>query len=222
MAFQKRRLLTCLLVPVMVLTGMLFISILGISVISIIPTDYETTDIGEYGNYIGVAEKYQDEYMGRFFPESILPEFENVQYLFRSRTVDTYGFEAYLEFSFSDSSDFEAYIQNSTIGMRKSLFFFNNSYQEYVLLNEDTGYVYDNILLSDNSYTNEEGTVHYYVNCADIAKVLVNPSELRVIYVVVAVFDGGGTDTGFLNAFFSRFGIDPKEYEQYTRSINVR
>lgn len=213
---KKNKLIKCLLILVVALIGVLLLSIVGIAAINAIPTDYETTDIGEYGNYVGVAEKVQDEYMGRFFPEAILPEFENVQYQFRSRTVDTYGFEVYLEFTFQDADDFEAFIQNNTEGMRKGQFYFNDSYQEYVLVNEDTGNVYDSILLSDDSYTDEDGTIQYYINYANIAKVLANPSELQVIYIVVAVFDGGGTDTGFLNSFFSRFNIDPKEYEQHT------
>jgi len=213
---KKNKLIKCLQILVVALIGILLLSILGIAAINAIPTDYETTDIGEYGNYVGVAEKVQGEFMDRFFPEAILPEFENVQYQFRSRTVDTYGFEAYLEFTFRDADDFEAFIQNNTAGMRKGQFYFNDSYQEYVLVNEDTGNIYDSILLSDDSYSDEAGTVHYYINYAGIAKILANPSELRVIYIAVAVFDGGGTDTGFLNAFFSRFDIDPKEYEQYT------
>ena len=201
--------------------GLLCLMIVAIVFLCLsVPADFKTTDITDYGNYAGVAQKWQDAYMGRFFPEAISPEFENMQYSFCSRTVDTYGFEAYLEFTLPDMDALEAYLQENTEGMASGTFHFDEAYTEYVLWNEDSAYRYDHLQLSDSSYADESGNLQYYIDNADIAKILVNPAELRVIYVVLAVFDGGGTDTGFLNTFFSRFDIQPWDYEAYTKSLD--
>lgn len=195
-----------------------FLALLGLSIFWNEPIDYITSDPEEYGNYPGVLEQYQQEYMGRFFPEAIDPEFADIQYHFSSRTVDTYGFEAYLEFTFSDTDAMEAYLSRHTADMTRGTFYFDEAFQEYVLTNADTGYQYDHITLNPTPHADTDGQTYYYINHADIAKILVNPQQMRVIYVVIAVFDGGGTDTNLLNTFFTRFQIDPKAYEQYTKT----
>ena len=202
--------------PVILLVCAVSLVLLGLGIFWDEPIDYTTSDPGDYGNYRGVLEQYQAEYMGRFFPESLAPEFQDVQYHFSSRTVDTYGFEAYLEFTFSDADAMEAYLNRHTAGMTRGTFYFDEAFQEYVLTNADTGYQYDHITLNPTPHTDADGQTYYYINHADIAKILVNPQQMRVIYVVIAVFDGGGTDTSLLNTFFTRFRIDPMAYEQYT------
>lgn len=211
MIFVKRK-RGILLLAVLLLCG----TLLALSIFGAESIDYTTSNSGDYGHYQGVLEQYQAEYMGRFFPEALAPEFQDVQYHFSSRTVDTYGFEAFLEFTFSDADTMEAYLSQHTAGMTRGTFYFDNAFQEYVLTNADTGYQYDHITLNPTPHTDADGLTYYYINHADIAKILVNPQQLRVIYVVIAVFDGGGTDTSLLNTFFTRFQIDPKAYEQYT------
>ena len=200
------------------LIGAVFLALVGVGIFWNEPIDYTTSDPGDYGNYQGVLEQYQQEYMGRFFPEAIAPEFADVQYHFSSRTVDTYGFEAYLEFTFSDADAMEAYLSQHTAGMIRGTFYFDEAFQEYVLTNADTGYQYDHITLNPTPHTDADGQTYYYIDHADIAKILVHPQQMRVIYVAIAVFDGGGTDTNLLNTFFTRFQIDPKAYEQYTKT----
>lgn len=210
--------------------GIVFVAVLSLAVLFVplvlfgfvfesIPTDFITSDINEYGNYPGVLPKAKDEYITSFFPDSIKPVFVNPTYRFSSRNIDTYGFEAYLEFTFDSQEQFEEHLEKSTKGMKKGTFFFDNDYLEYVMVNQDTGYVYDTISLSSNSFTDDSGMTHYRIDYADIAKILVNPKERRVIYIALAVFDGGGSDTRLLNSYFSRFEIDPIEYQQYTNSI---
>ena len=187
------------------------------------PTRYETTDLADYGKYIcGCGEStYPEEYINQFFPEKLLDEFENVQYVYHSNHVDVRSYEAYLEFTFPSDELLNAHIQVVTEGMMKRTFHFDNGYQEYVLMNEDTGYVSDHVVLGKR-YDKQGEKAAYQIEFADISKILVNFQEKRVIYIALDVFDGGGTDTGFLNAYFDRFNIDPEEYEKYTENNTPR
>lgn len=187
------------------------------------PTRYETTDPGDYGKYIcGCGESnYPEEFINQFFPEELSDEFENVQYVYHSNHVDVRSYEAYLEFTFASDELLNAHVQLATDGMMKQPFYFDNSYQEYVLINEGTGYVSDHIMLG-RRYDKQGEKTSYQIEFADISKILVNFQERRIIYIALNVFDGGGTDTGFLNAYFDRFNIDPEEYEKYTEHNTPR
>ena len=209
-------------IAVIVLAAMLsLVSILLLLIfwIGSISTDYTTSDIIEYGNYSGVLQEAQDEYMNRFFPESIQPEFVNPIYHFSSRTVDTYGFEAYLEFTFASQEQYEEHIEKATEGMLQGTFYFDNDYSEYLLFHQNTGNVCDSLWLHHSPNIDDNGIPYYSIDYAGIAKILANPKERRVIYIALGVSDGGGSDTKLLNAYFSRFGIDPIEYEEYTDKI---
>lgn len=210
---------TQIIIGIIFIIGVFILVPLSLVVFERLSSDYETTDIADYGNYVGVAEKYQTEYINSFFPVSIQPEFVDPVFAFHSRTIDTYGFEAYLEFTINDTTQFEEYVRSSTAEMREGVFHFDNRYQEYVLTNEETKYLYDSLFLSQESFTGEDGSTYYYIDYADISKILVNPEEQRIIYVSLAVFDGGGTDTELLHTFFDRFGIDPLDYQRYTHNL---
>jgi hypothetical protein len=179
--------------------------------------DYITNDITEYGNYVGVMEKFQDEYIHSFFPDAIYPEFIDPVYSFRSRPVDACGCEVYLEFTMENPTQFEELVRRSTAGMQKGTFYYDNAYQEYVLVDDEAGCVCDTISLSKNTLIGEDGNTYHRIDYASIAKVLVNPEEQRIIFVSIYVFDGGGTDTQLLNTYFSRFNIDPTEYRSSSK-----
>jgi hypothetical protein len=175
-----------------------------------------THDPDEYGNYVGVPESYQQEFMGRFFPEEISSEFQNVTYCYASRPIDLYGFEAYLEFTIEDPAVFEAHVASATAGMRRGVFWFEPSYEEYVLptVNQET--FCDLLLLNSEKHDEETGSSYYTIEYAKIAKILVNKDEQRIIYVAMGVYDGGASDTVLLGTYFERFQIDPEEYEEYS------
>lgn len=180
------------------------------------PTYYETYAIEDYGNYPGRAEEYMNNYISVFFPDHISDDFQNVQYAFRRSNVDTYAFEAYLEFTIDSADAFQCHVQEATTGMIPGTFHFADDYQEYVLYDSNSGLLYDHLQLG-REYL-ESGIASYQIHYAKIAKILVNYEEQRVIYVALALNDGGGTRTSFLRTFFERFNIDPKEYALYTQT----
>ena len=182
--------------------------------------DYETRDIANYGIFIGHAEEYMHEYIERFFPSEISDAFHDVNYVFRSRAVDEYGFEAYLEFEIQDQEYFEQYIQTVTADLLSRPFYFDDTFQEYVVYDESDGFIYDHIQLGREYQDEEHKNPFFQIHYAKIAKILVDHSTRKVIFVALAVHDGGGSDTGFFCEFFNRFGIEPKEYEAYTSGIS--
>lgn len=183
---------------------------------------YETQSLEDYGKYIYTygVNNYTQEYIERFFPDQIPADFQNVQYRYHSNSVDSYAFEAYLEFTLKDDASFASYVQSITQNkdLVEKTFYFDDTYLEFTLIDKDTGFSYDHIQLGD-CYNHESGETYYQIHYADIAKILVKPSERRVIYIALALHDGGGTDTGFLNTYFNRFGIDPKEYEKHVSDV---
>lgn len=178
---------------------------------------YETQSVEDYGSFPGLAEEYMTEYINRFFPEQILDDYQDVKYVFRRSNIDEYSFEAYLEFTFDSADAFNAHVLDATEGMLPGTFAFDEDFQEYVVYDTDDGFVYDHLMLEHEHY--DDGEVSYSIRYAKIAKLLVNADEQRVIYIALALHDGGGTSTSFLRSYFDRFDIDPKEYELYTESV---
>lgn len=178
---------------------------------------YTTTSIDDYGSYNGRAEEYTTQYIGRFFPDKLLESFEDISYSFARSDIDTYAFEAYLEFTISDPSVFKEYVSTATTGLICSTFYFDSDYLEYVLHSPDNpSYLCDCILLGDVHQDKDTGEISYWVEFADISKILVNNKEQRIIYVALVVHDGGGSNTSLLGHFFRRFKISPIEYSAYT------
>lgn len=182
------------------------------------PILYETYSLEDYGNYPGLAEEYMTNYISRFFPNQILDDYQNVRYVFHRSNVDEYSFEAYLEFTFDSADAFHRHVQEATTGLLPGTFAFDDNYQEYVVYDSDSGFVYDHLRLGQE-YTEEDGERSHQIDYAKIAKILVNVEEQRVIYVALALHDGGGTRTSFLRTYFERFNIDPKEYELYAETV---
>lgn len=221
----SRKCVKALVIVISIFWGLLlaFYSLSGIVYLLIFmenrgqPTHYETYSVEDYGKYPGRAEEYMTGYISRFFPEQITDDFQNVNYAFRRSNVDEYSFEAYLEFTFDSLDTFQSHVREATDGMIQRTFAFDSEYKEYVLYDNDSGFVYDHLQLG-REYTDEDIT-SYQIHYAKIAKILVNYEEQRVIYVALALHDGGGTNTAFLRSYFDRFNIDPKEYAIYTQSV---
>ena len=179
---------------------------------------YETSDLEQYGKYVGGAEDFMTDYINQFFPKELSENFKDVQYTYHSCEIDEYAFEAYLEFSIEDDALFHEHVQKATEGMVSRPFHFDGSFQEYVLYAEDRDFLYDHIQLGEERVYGKPIKTHYQIHYAKIAKILVNTEDHRIIYVALALHDGGGADTGILDTFFTRFGIDPKEYEMLVNS----
>lgn len=170
---------------------------------------YETTDIADYGTYVGNFDnETPTAFINSFFPEEIDESFENVQYVYRARKGDSYAYEAYLEFTISDEAAFEAYIQEYTESEKLQVFPYDDSMQEWI--------VSDFLDLSSGPEREDSGGEYrgYGIHYAEIGKILIDPQENKLIYVALGVNDGGVVTTGYLKEYFERFGIDPLEYAE--------
>lgn len=173
---------------------------------------YETTDIADYGNYIGNNDNnFPSEFIGSFFPEKIGENFTDIVYSYRAENADTYGFEAYLEFTINDLEALQHHISKIAPLEEWQEFRFDSSYYEYVI---------SDVLAIDLWEPGGEhrGLPVYSISQCKIGRILFAPDENRVIYVAMGVFDGGGADTAYLCSFFDRFDIDPMEYAEYAES----
>lgn len=167
--------------------------------------EYVTTDISDYGHYIGNYDnKTTTELITSFFPDKIEPYFKDVQYEYRAKKFDTYAFEAYLEFTIEDDLCFSQYISDVTKDFPSASFQYDRQFQIYT--------VAEDFDLVDSLYTNNSTVRH--ISSADIRYIFVGKAENRIIYVALGVYDGGGVNTAFLHRFFTRFNIDPTKYER--------
>jgi hypothetical protein len=145
--------------------------------------------------------------------ENIQDNFENVKYSYKARKFDTYGFEAYLEFTISDNDEYEDFVKEYTMGLKGTSFPYDEEYIEYVL-EDQFELVYSNDKVKDGMvyYDGEIFEDPFAISDADVRKIICCPEEQRIIFVAIGVFDGGGTDANFLCAYFNRFNINPREY----------
>lgn len=180
------------------------------------PEPYETTEISQYGVYETISEESQEKYLKNFLPETLEPEFCNPQFIYHTQNHDKSGeFEVYLEFSIQDHTYFSEYVKQETVGMNGKPFPFDESYQEFVKTDPETGMEQDYLKLGNEiNYKDGKSKLHTIsIENACIRKILVNYNEQRIIYVVMVVDCELKPDTHHMDALFSRFGIDPVEYE---------
>lgn len=182
------------------------------------PVEYATNDPADYGSYItiyGNTASVAEKCITQFFPAELSDNFQDISYSYRSSTVDRVAFEAFLEFTIEDNLRFQEYVATVTEGITGEDFYFDQAFREFVIISPEPKFYHDSLWLGD-LFTNSDGESYYPINHGWISKILVNDDENRIIYISLGVHDGGGTGTDFLNVFFTRFGIDPKEYETYT------
>lgn len=187
--------------------------IASILLMIVAPVKYtETTDLADYGEFTGTGSKsFVENYINSIFPQSIDESFTNVSYSFKAENIDTYGFEAYLEFSIEDTEEFNRYIDAIKQEYSFQDFPYDSSFQECKI--EDVF-----VLFTDTDY-DPTSIPHYQITQAKIRKILYSKESQTIIYVAMGVYDGGGAGTDYLNVFFNRFGIDPVEYEQNADSM---
>ena len=190
-----------------ILIGFIFMCWIGLPLAQMtmdvhFPRLYSTTDINDYGKYVGNYDnKSVKEFVTSFFPEEIEDDFTDVRYSYRARKGDAYAFEAYLEFRIEDTSAFKTYIADKTGGNAVD-FEYDSDFKEYIIS--------DNFELVDS----DDGSASTSIGYARIGKILYSEKEQRIIYVALGVYDGGFADTDYLCVYFNRFGIDPFEYEE--------
>lgn len=178
-----------------------------------IPPRYtEITDIDQYGHYTGTgADSFTNNYIKSFFPVKIESIFTNVIYSYKAESTDTYGFEAYLEFTIADKTQFDEYIASIKTKDGWSASDFVPGFMEYNI---------ENVLVLDEPDAGDDPTSIFYQQIikAKIRKIMYSAEKQTVIYVALGVHDGGGIGTNYLNTFFDRFQIDPAKYEKAAQS----
>lgn len=182
--------------------------------VAIFPFPYSTTDVADYGNYIGnINNETPTRLISSFFPEKIEDYFSEVSYSYRAHTGDTYAFEAYLEFTIEDAAVYESYLSQISVDKEARRFTFDPKYTEYVIAKDLHPGRHEDI-------DDKTGKAYISIHCADIRIILCNDEEQRIIFVALGVFDGGIADTRFLTVFFDRFQIDPTEYVKFVSPEN--
>lgn len=164
---------------------------------------YESSDVSDYGNYIGNYDNETPrEFINSFFPEHIEEIFTDITYHYKAKKFDTYAYEAYLEFVIDDIDGFQTILNRYVDQSKSKPFLYNESYMDYSI---------SNVL---RLHIPEKAPNTYALNSAYIGKILYSQEEQRLIFWALGVFDGGGTDTSELNFFFDRFEIDVMDYQQ--------
>ncbi len=190
----------------------LTICICSLSACSHAPRVTEFSDINEYGKIIGTGT-LKSNYRAKkefysFFPSVIDPSFEDVKYHYKAIDNYTYAFEASLEFKLPDDKSFFAYVESVAPTEEFKIFPYDEEYLEY-LPEKNSLSLYEP---EPGEADEGEGTEYYSIEHARIKRVLINPSDRKILYVLVRVSEDYRTKTTDLDDFFSRFQIDPKEF----------
>lgn len=168
------------------------------------PEQYATSDIKNYGHYIGNADnQFASEYISAFFPENIESSFTDVTYSYRAQDWGNYAFEAYLEFVIEDERVFQEFISAKTAGMKSKVFSYDPNFVEYKLDDSLSVSVIDG---------GEDQISKIWIGSAKIGKILCNEKEHRIIFVAMAMRDAWDAYSDFFCCYFDRFNIDPAKY----------
>lgn len=186
------------------------VSILAMAILLIIvnlliyPFQYVTTDINDYGKYIGNSyNKTPRKVITSFFPEKIEPYFSDVNYSYRAERGNTYAFEAYLEFTIESTDTYKEYVSSVTAGLEGTPFPYDSSYIAYSI---------GSLILPDDDTFQVGETTHIGFRAADVRMILCSEEKQSIIFVAIGVFEGVDANSQFLSVFFDRFNIDPAEY----------
>lgn len=165
------------------------------------------SDVSQYGHYTGTASNaFVREYINSFFPEQIEEYFSDVKYVYKAAGRSNYDFEAYLEFSISDTTMFNRYVGEIAVEDSWETFPFHSDYQVY--------WIENGLDVRKSSIPDQGGENDYLIERARIRVILCNTEDQTMIFWALGVYDGGGVGTDFLNTFFDHFEIDALVYEQ--------
>ena len=192
--------ITMIAIAIIVLMAALFVGILLFDK----PKQYATSDINNYGRYIGNADnRFASEYICAFFPEIIESSFTDVTYSYRAQNWGNYAYEAYLEFVIEDEKAFYEFISANTSGLECKEFSYDPDFVEYTL--DD---MLDIGIINGEDDQNRKISIHN----ARIEKILCNAEEHRIIFVAMAMRDAWQAYSDFFCCYFDRFNIDPTRY----------
>lgn len=174
---------------------------------SVIPRQYITTSIDDYGVYTGNYDNdFPEEFISSFFPDEIEANFKNVSYSYRAQKSDTYAFEAFLEFEIEDENQYQNFVDTVSTNRVATEFPYDTSFIQYVVSDEFVPTVFDGKSQTDPYVVN--------IRFAEIGKILCSDKDNKIIFVAIGVYDGGVVKTDFLNVYFDKFEINPSEYNQ--------
>lgn len=97
----------------------------------------QTQDIADYGviegNYDNDTPR---EFIQSFFPEEIEVWYSDVEYYYWAKKMDTYSYEAYLEFEVPDKALYTRLVDEVTEGAELPVFEYDSQYREYTVSDE--------------------------------------------------------------------------------------
>jgi len=187
------------------------VCLLSLSACSDLPHITEFSDVKDYGTIKGNGffngDLHARKEFFKFFPKKLDPSFEEVRYHYKAVDNLAFAFEATLEFRISDPAGFNTYVRSIAPIEQFSVFPYDGKYLEYVPEENEL------ILWEPDPEHLEpgEGEEFYRIENAWIGRVLIDPSEQRVLYFLMVVEDDYYTNTSDLCDFFQRFNIDPLE-----------
>lgn len=135
-----------------------------------------------------------------FFPASIESDFDNVMSSYRTGKGDSYSYEAYLEFTIKDPTDYAECVEQYTREWEAQECAFDSAFKEYVI--------------ADEFYTNIAGGGQLHIQHAQIGKILQNDAEQRLIFVAFGAHNVAEQDVADLDVFLTRFGINLRYYAE--------
>ena len=163
----------------------------------------QTTDIADYGvitgNYDNETPK---EFVFSFFPEKISDDYSNVSYQYTAQKGDAYACQVWLEFDIEDEEKFTDFISAYTDAEQTDIFQYDSDYMDYTVLNH---------FELTHAESDKPGDIH--IEYAEIGKILYNQETQHIICYALCMYDGGYSTTKIFGDFFTRFNIDPVEYE---------
>lgn len=163
----------------------------------------ETTDVADYGIISGNHDNdYPAKFMFSFFPEEITEDFSNVSYRYTAQKGDTYACEIWLEFDIQDEAKFAEFIDTSVDPEQVTTFSYDPSLSDYTVSN--------NFILTSPE---DDPPDAIHIEYAEIGKILYSEESQHVICYALLMFDGGYSSTKEFGRFFTRFKIDPIQYE---------
>lgn len=178
----------------------------GLLIYYVIPRQYTTTDIANYGKYTGNSDNESvREFICSFFPQKIEEDFSDVTYSYRAQKNDTYAFEAYLSFTIEDPKKYEDFVDEYSYGGQLTEFRYDEQYQEHTIKD-----------VFEPNYPESDEEKGISIGYAKIGKILFCNEKQEIIFIALGVYDGGMARTDFLTVFFDRFNIDPLEYAEHS------
>ena len=172
----------------------------------------ETSDLSDYGNLDGIkgsSKAYAQEEFERFFPQTIPPSYENVQYHFAA-TDHGSAYEINLEFTIPDEEEFISYMEALAPAEDWHVFPYDDRYLEIFI-----GKNYLSLLPEDSAEKDfeEDGLTFDRVDHASIKRILIDPEERTVLIVYLEAHSYPFASEALrLDTFLRRFAIDPRQY----------